>query len=162
MVVLQQSGVAHQPLSPNDILLFIIRWNGGKKKQTVLKPKVPNHCFQLPAVHNVTVFKLQLSPAVSFLCGIWKGTKAFFFFSSSSSEAGRQPGGIVSVVAFRLRTGQSHLPISTLSLLLSMWLSNHSFVETLLWCQDRSYFRGRSWLSSGQRQREDSKTWQRA
>jgi len=92
---LQQSGVAHQPLFPKDILLFISQGKQRGKKQTVHKPKVPNQCFRLPMVHNFPISKLQFRPAVSFVCGILKGMKAFF----SSPDAGRRRRGTVSVVA---------------------------------------------------------------
>lgn len=81
---LQQSGVALKPLFPNDILLFISQAKHGRKKSKQ-SPKIPNRCFQVPAVHISAVSKLQFSPAASFLCGVRRRMKAFFFPCSRSA-----------------------------------------------------------------------------
>lgn len=129
---------------------YIVIYKPGKieeKKQTVPKPKIQNQCFWVPMVHIFPVSKLQFSPAASFVCGVWKRMKAFFF-PWSRSAAWRN--GLCGTVACRLRTGLSHLPISPSP------SSKPVVVRPLICCnlplqpqcQDRSYFRSSSRLSS--------------
>lgn len=136
--------MALKPLFPNDILLFI-----SQAKQREKKAKSPQKSktnvfgsqwfTSFPFPNCSLVLLLHLSVAFE---REWK--------HFSSPEAGRWHGGMVFAVACRLRTGLSHLPISPSP------SSKPVVVRPLICCnlplqprcQDRSYFRSSSRLSS--------------
>lgn len=126
-------------------------------KKAVPKPKIQTQCFWVPMVHIFPVSKLQFSPAASFACGVWKRMKAFFFPWSRSAAWRNGPCG---TVACCLRTGLSHLPISpspsSKPVVVRPLICCNLPLQPL--CQDRSYFRSSSRLSSGAKQ-DFKRTW---
>ena len=111
---LQRSRVALQPLSPNDILLFI---SLGKKKQTVSEPKIPNRCFQVPMVHIFPSSQIAVLSAA--FEREWK-----HFSSPGAGRAGVEEWSLWWHVVPELDWA---ICPSLRVPLLSLWLSDHSF-----------------------------------